>query len=112
MRHIFILNPAAGKSQSALALRPSIEAFFEQYPMEYNVYVTERRDHATEIVKRELEKGDEVRFYACGGDGTVLEVVNGLVHLLPKSQHLVSRCTGQGDKATSTCKEASGSQYF
>ena len=32
--------------------------------------------------------------------------------LLPKSQHLVSHWTRQGDKATTTCKEASGSQYF
>lgn len=78
MRHIFILNPAAGKTQSALQLQPTIEAFFEEYPMPYTIYVTERAGHATEIVKEEVAKGDTVRFYACGGDGTVLEVVNGL----------------------------------
>ncbi len=78
MRHIFILNPTAGKTQAALQLQPLIESFFEKYPMEYRIYVTERPGHATEIVKEEVATGEAVRFYACGGDGTVLEVVNGL----------------------------------
>jgi len=50
MRHIFILNPTAGKTQAALQLQPLIESFFEKYPMEYRIYVTERPGHATEIV--------------------------------------------------------------
>lgn len=78
MRHIFILNPTAGKTQAALQLQPIIESFFNEYPMEYRICVTERPGHATEIVKEEVATGDAVRFYACGGDGTVLEVVNGL----------------------------------
>lgn len=78
MRHIFILNPAAGKTQAALQLLPTIEAFFKEYPMEYRVCVTDRPGHATEIVQEEVATGDAVRFYACGGDGTVLEVMNGL----------------------------------
>ncbi len=78
MRHVFILNPAAGKTQAALQLQPMIEAFFKEYPMEYRICITERPGHATEIVREETAMGDAVRFYACGGDGTVLEVVNGL----------------------------------
>ncbi len=78
MRHVFILNPTAGKTQAALQLQPLIESFFAEYPMEYRICVTERPGHATEIVTEEVAIGDAVRFYACGGDGTVLEVVNGL----------------------------------
>lgn len=78
MRHVFILNPAAGKIQAALQLQPVIEAIFKEYPMEYRVCVTERPGHATEVVQEEVATGEPVRFYACGGDGTVLEVVNGL----------------------------------
>ena len=78
MRHVFILNPAAGKSQAALALQPAIHAFFQEYPMEHRICVTERPGHATEIVGEEIATGHPVRFYACGGDGTVLEVLGGL----------------------------------
>lgn len=78
MRHVFILNPAAGKKQAALKLRPLIEEFFKKYDLPHTVYVTEHAEQATVLVKAELQKGDNVRFYACGGDGTVLEVANGL----------------------------------
>ncbi len=78
MRHVFILNPAAGKSQAALQLIPAIDAFFKEYPMEYRICVTERGGHATEIVQEEIAAAQPVRFYACGGDGTVLEVLGGL----------------------------------
>ncbi len=78
MRHVFILNPAAGKSRSALALVPEIERFFKQYSLEYAVRVTNAPGKATDIAREETEKGDPVRLYACGGDGTLLEVANGM----------------------------------
>ncbi len=78
MRHVFILNPAAGKQQAALALQPQIEELFTQLQEEYRICVTERAGHATEIVQDEIASGEPVRFYACGGDGTVWEVVNGM----------------------------------
>ena len=96
MRHVFILNPAAGKSQAALNLQPAIEAFFAEYPMDYRIYVTERAGHATELVRAEVETGDEVRFYACGGDGTVLEVVNGLAEA-PNAQLACVPCGSGND---------------
>ncbi len=95
MRHIFILNPMAGKTQAALQLQPLIESFFEQYPMDYRIYVTDRPGHATEIVKEEVAAGDAVRFYACGGDGTVLEVVNGLAEV--KNAELACVPCGSGN---------------
>ena len=34
---------------------------------------------ATEIARRMCDSGEELRFYACGGDGTVNEVANGII---------------------------------
>ncbi len=79
MRHVFILNPVAGKTKQALALRGKIDAYFARHPeMEYVVRLTDSVGAATRIAREECEKGDAVRLYACGGDGTLQEVANGL----------------------------------
>lgn len=78
MRHVFILNPVAGKNQSALALRDEIETYFSQHPdLEYSVKLTDGVGAATRIAREECEKGD-VRLYACGGDGTLQETAFGI----------------------------------
>lgn len=77
VKHLFILNPAAGKHQDALKLQPQIETYFEAHPMEHALFITSYAGEATEIAKRESAEG-KVRVYACGGDGTVLEVLNGI----------------------------------
>ena len=78
MRHVFILNPVAGKKQSALALRDEIEAYFAAHPeMEYSIRLTDGVGSATRIAREECEKGN-VRLYACGGDGTLQETASGI----------------------------------
>lgn len=78
MRHVFILNPVAGKKQSALALKDEIEAYFAAHPeMEYSIRLTDGVGSATRIAREECEKGN-VRLYACGGDGTLQETASGI----------------------------------
>ena len=78
MRHVFILNPVAGKKQSALALREKIEAYFFDHPdMEYSIRLTDGVGAATRIAQEECATGD-VRLYACGGDGTLQETAMGI----------------------------------
>ena len=79
MRHVFILNPVAGKSKSALALRGRIDAYFARHPeMEYSIRLTDGVGSATCIATEECECGGAVRLYACGGDGTLQETANGI----------------------------------
>lgn len=78
MRHVFILNPVAGKKQSALALREKIEAYFFDHPdMEYSIRLTDGVGAATRFAQEECAVGD-VRLYACGGDGTLQETAMGI----------------------------------
>lgn len=79
MRHVFILNPMAGKSRAALELQGEIESYFAAHPQEeYSIRMTECAGDATRIAAEECDRGDAVRLYACGGDGTLQETANGI----------------------------------
>ncbi len=79
MRHVFILNPVAGKNRLALMLRGKIDAYFSRHPeLEHRVRMTDGVGAATRIAQEECEAGGPVRLYACGGDGTLQETANGI----------------------------------
>ena len=73
MHHIFIINPHAGKKKSTKLLERSIQAL--DVPRE--IVFTRQAGDARRIARMAAESGEEVRVYACGGDGTLNEVVNG-----------------------------------
>ena len=80
MRHVFILNPVAGKTHRALQLRGDIEAYFAAHPeFSYAIRVTAGAGDATRIAAEESAGSEPVRLYACGGDGTLMETANGIV---------------------------------
>lgn len=78
MRHYFILNPAAGKG-AALQLIPQIREAFRGEDL--IIHKTTAPGDAAEYVREEcrLHRGEELRFYACGGDGTASEAAGGLL---------------------------------
>ena len=79
MRHVFILNPVAGKNQMALTLRGRIDAYFARHPeLEYRIRLTDGVGAATRIAREECATDGPVRLYACGGDGTLQETANGI----------------------------------
>ena len=80
MRHVFVINPAAGKNSPAKLLIPAIRAAFFERSDEFEIYETKGHRDAIAFVKG-LCAGHSgpLRFYACGGDGTVNEVVNAIV---------------------------------
>ena len=78
MKHIFVINPAAGKENAQDVIRARLEELKE--PIDYEIYVTQGVSDATEYVRSRCKELDTpTRFYACGGDGTLNEVVNGVV---------------------------------
>ncbi len=77
MKHIFIVNPVAGKVDKSDTVRIMVENL--NVDIEYQIYCTKAPGDATRFVKKMCETGEEIRFYACGGDGTLNEVASGTV---------------------------------
>lgn len=76
MKHLFIINPKAGKGKSLNYIN-EIKEIFKDRPNDYIIEITKYIGHATEIVKSYTSK-DNFRVYSIGGDGTLNEVVNGM----------------------------------
>ncbi len=72
-----ILNPTAGHGNGLHAL-PQIEQLFTQHNVSYNLVRTEHPGHGIELTQQAISEGYNV-IVAAGGDGTVNEVVNGLM---------------------------------
>lgn len=83
MKHIFIINPAAGKSDSTNTVAAGIAASAKKKGISYEILTTEYPRHAIELVRKKAQEYPEqsLRFYACGGDGTLNEVVAGAAGL-------------------------------
>lgn len=73
MKHLFIINPAAGKKGSTAHL----EQLLRELDFDYEVMYTKAAGDACRFTRQAAEEGVAVRVYACGGDGTLNEVVNG-----------------------------------
>lgn len=77
MKHLFLINPAAGKRDQTGEYHGAIHAAFAGRNEPFEIAVTRAPGHATTLARAACETGEEVRIYACGGDGTLNEVVNG-----------------------------------
>jgi len=74
LKHIFVVNPAAGKYDHTKEIKKALEVCGNAY--DYSVYVTKGQQDAVHFVNEwcETHPEEKVRFYACGGDGTIHEV--------------------------------------
>lgn len=78
MRHIFIINPHAGKKDQTGRIYEMADLLRAQHGLECQCLLTQRPGGAEEMARRLAESGEALRLYACGGDGTVSEVANGI----------------------------------
>ena len=77
MKHLFIVNPSAGGSDKTNEVRGKAQRAFAGREEAYEIYVTTGPMDAARKIRQEADTGEELRVYACGGDGTFNECVNG-----------------------------------
>ena len=80
MKHCFVINPAAGSGKDQDLLLPRIINAAKKWGVDYEIHRTSGPGEAAIFARGRLSenKGQPIRFYSCGGDGTVSEILNGI----------------------------------
>ena len=97
-KYKIIANPNAGHGKGALAI-PEIERELPRLGLEFDLIRTEHVGHGIQLAREAALAGYEV-IIAAGGDGTVNEVLNGLMEARMASKNrpaLGVLCTGRGN---------------
>lgn len=76
MKHLFIINPAAGQKDRTEEFTAAIKQHCGN--LEYEIAVSRKPGDCTALARQAAQSGEALRIYACGGDGTLNEVVNGV----------------------------------
>lgn len=77
MTHLFIINPAAGSFDRTKEYSAAIRSVCAARNLDCRIEVSAAPGECTRIAREAAQTGEEVRIYACGGDGTLNEVVAG-----------------------------------
>ncbi len=77
MKHLFIINPAAGSRDRTKQYSVAIHEACTARDLDYRIEVSSAPGECFRIAREAAETGDEYRIYACGGDGTLNEVAAG-----------------------------------
>lgn len=84
MKYLFIINPESGSGKKVKALLDKIDEIQLKRRISATVIQTKKPLDATEIAYREaklaFERNEEISIYVAGGDGTLNEVVNGVIN--------------------------------
>lgn len=78
MKHVFIINPTAGKKGCTAELMSMAKGLAAGHGLDVDCILTKRPGHAMETARNLAQSGEEIRVYACGGDGTMNEAANGI----------------------------------
>lgn len=77
MHHLFLVNPTAGKSDQTEFITAGAKKLCESLGETCEIKCSTCRGDLTRMAREAGESGREIRIYACGGDGTLNEVIAG-----------------------------------
>ncbi len=78
MKHVFIINPAAGEGLSETDYLPRLLQYLKDTDVDYEIHRTLNKQEVGLWTRQRAETGESCRFYAVGGDGTVSDIFNGI----------------------------------
>lgn len=80
MRHIFIINPAAGKNDVSVRIKAEIEAACAKHRIKPLIFISEYHNYEKEMTEKmcSLFSNEMIRFYSVGGSGTLTNIVSGI----------------------------------
>ena len=78
MKHLFMINPMSGKGKGADMIIPKIKEALAKRELDSEIYVSKSAQAACDYAKAQAAKGEPIRVYACGGDGTIFDIVNAI----------------------------------
>lgn len=78
IHHLFIINPAAGSYNRTEEASEIIHKICRARKLNYEIRVSTAPGECARIAREACLTGKELRIYACGGDGTLNEVVGGV----------------------------------
>ena len=76
MKHLFIINPAAGSRDRTESYSRKIRKACESRGLDYEIQVSDAPGGCARLARQAAQTGEEYRLYACGGDGTLNEVAS------------------------------------
>ncbi len=77
MKHLFIINPAAGSRNRTQEYSDVIHKICRARKVDYEIRVSTAPGESIRIAREAAQTGEPLRLYACGGDGTLNEVATG-----------------------------------
>jgi len=100
MEHIILVNPIAGrKNGEKYGIR--IQKLLKKYNIESSIHVSKHPEHLTALAK-EFSSNAKCRFYSVGGDGTLNEIMQGIIGT--DSEIVVTACGTGNDFVKSISK--------
>ena len=77
MKHLFIINPAAGSYDRTQEHAAKIRHACNTRNLDFEIEISKAPGECRRLAREAAQTGEEVRIYACGGDGTLNEVMSG-----------------------------------
>ena len=78
MKHLFIINPAAGSYDRTQEHAAKIRHACNTRDLDFEIEISKAPGECRRLAREAAQTGEEIRIYACGGDGTLNEVMSGV----------------------------------